>query len=181
MEAETKSRMQAALEHFKRELSNLRTGRANPHILDGVMVEAYGTQMRLRDLANVTTPEPRQILITPYDGQVAGAISKGIEKANLNLQPRLEGNIVRILIPPLDEAARKEIVKQGKKKAEDAKVALREIRRRQNESVRKQKADGEITEDIQKKTEKQIQELTDTFCKEIDTLFDIKEKEIMTV
>lgn len=178
---QTKSKMQASVEHFKQELKNLRTGRANPAILDGVMVEVYGTQMRLKELANVSAPEPRQLLVSPFDPQTASAISKGIEKANLNLLPILEGGVVRINIPPMDESTRKEMVKIGKKKAEEAKVTIREIRRKNNELVRKQKADGEITEDIMKKQEKMIQDFTDQYCKEIDDLMGAKEKEIMTV
>lgn len=176
-----KSKMQAGVEHFKQELKNLRTNRANPAILDGVMVEVYGATMRLKELANVTAPEARQLLISPFDPQTAGPIAKGIERANLNLQPIVDGHSVRINIPPMDEAMRKEIVKLGKKKAEDAKVVIREIRRKHNEIIRKQKADSEVTEDVMKKTEKAIQELTDQFCREIDELFAAKEKEILTV
>jgi len=178
---QTKSKMQAALDHFKTELKNLRTNRANPSMFEGVSVEVYGTHMRIKELASISAPESRQILITPFDPQTASAISKGIEKANLNLQPILEGHIVRINVPPMDEAVRKEIVKQGKKKAEDAKIVIREIRRKNNELIRKMKADGDMTEDVMKKDEKIIQELTDKFCKEIDDLFAVKEKEIMTV
>ena len=178
---QTKSKMQAALDHFKSELKNLRTNRANPSMFEGISVDVYGTHMRIKELASITTPESRQILITPFDPQTASAISKGIEKANLNLQPILEGHIVRINVPPMDEAVRKEIVKQGKKKAEDAKIVIREIRRKNNELIRKMKADGDMTEDVMKKDEKIIQELTDKFCKEIDDLFAVKEKEIMTV
>src|SRR3990170_6650456 len=178
---QTKSKMQAALDHFKTELKNLRTNRANPSMFEGVSVEVYGTHMRIKELASITAPESRQILITPFDPKTASEISKGIEKANLNLQPILEGHIVRINVPPMDEAVRKEIVKQGKKKAEDAKIVIREIRRKNNELIRKMKADGDVTEDVMKKDEKIIQELTDKFCKEIDDLFAMKEKEIMTV
>ncbi len=178
---QTKTKMLAALEHFKQELKNLRTGRANPSVLDHVHAEVYGSQMRIKELANVTAPEARMLLVTPFDPQTAGAICKGIEKANLNLRPILDGHVVRIPIPPMDETVRKEMVKQGKKKAEEAKVAVREIRRKQNEVVRKQKADGEITEDLVKKFEKTIQEYTDQYCKEADDLMNAKEKEIMTV
>ena len=178
---QTKSKMQAALDHFKTELKNLRTNRANPSMFEGVSVEVYGTHMRIKELASISAPESRQILITPFDPQTASAISKGIEKANLNLQPLLEGHMVRIHVPPMDEAVRKEIVKQGKKKAEDAKIVILEIRRKNNELIRKMKTDGDVTEDVMKKDEKIIQELTDKFCKEIDDLFAMKEKEIMTV
>ncbi|MBS0620703.1 MAG: ribosome recycling factor [Verrucomicrobia bacterium] len=178
---ETKKKMHAALEHFKTELKNLRTSRANPGMLDGVLVDVYGAQMRIKELANVTTPESRQLLVSPFDPQTASAIAKGIEKANLNLQPILEGQSIRINVPPMDEAMRKQIVKQGKQKAEDAKIAIRDIRRKNNELVRKAKADGLITEDMMKKEEKGIQDLTDKCCKEVDDLFTAKEKEIMTV
>jgi ribosome recycling factor len=178
---QTKQKMQQAVEHFKQELKNLRTNRANPGILDSVVVEAWGSQMRLKELATVTAPESRQLLVTPFDPQTTSAIGKGIEKANLNLQPIVEGNVVRINIPPMDENTRKEIVKQGKKKAEDAKVTIREIRRKNNELARKEKTDGIMTEDVMKKTEKTIQEYTDKFCREIDDLFSAKEKEILTV
>jgi ribosome recycling factor len=178
---EAKTKMQAAVDHFKSELKNLRSNRANPGILDGVMVEVYGANMRIKELANVTVPESRQLLISPFDPKSAGAIAKGIEKANLNLQPIVEGHVIRINIPPMDESMRKQIVKQGKQKAEDTKIIIREVRRKNNEAVRKQKADGMITEDAMKKEEKTIQELTDKFCKEVDDLFTAKEKEIMTV
>ncbi len=178
---QTKEKMQAALEHFKTELKSLRTNRANPAMLDSVSVEVYGTHMRIKELANVNVPEPRMIMITPFDPQTAAAIVKGIEKANLNLQPIHEGPVIRINVPPMDESVRKQIVKQGKQKAEDSKIVIRDIRRKNNELARKQKTDGIITEDIMKKEEKGIQELTDKFCKEIDDLFTAKEKEIMTV
>jgi ribosome recycling factor len=178
---QTQSKMQATLEHFKSELKSLRTNRANPAILDGVIVDVYGSQMRIKELANVTVPEPRQLLISPFDPQTSAAIAKGIEKANLNVQPIVEGQVIRIHIPPMDESMRKQIVKQGKQKAEDTKVIIRDIRRKNNELIRKQKADGIVTEDVMKKEEKGIQELTDKFCKEIDDIFTAKEKEIMTV
>lgn len=178
---DTKKKMMASVEHFKQELKGLRSNRANPAMLEGVTVEVYGSHMRIKELASISVPEPRQLLVSPFDPQTAGPISKGIEKANLNLQPILEGHLIRINVPPMDEAMRKEIVKQGKKKAEDSKVVIRDIRRKGNEQVRKQKADGLITEDMMKKGEKVIQEYTDKFCKEIDDLFGQKEKELMTV
>lgn len=178
---DTKAKMNESIEHFKKELNHLRSGRANPGMFDAVLIEVYGTQMRMKELATITSPEPRQILITPFDPQTAGPIAKSIEKANLNVQPMLEGHIIRINIPPMDENMRKEIVKQGKKKAEDAKVVIREHRRKGNDLVKKQKADGDLTEDDVKKVEKTIQELTDKFCKQIDELFAVKEKEILTV
>ncbi len=178
---EAKTKMQASVDHFKTDLKNLRSNRANPGVLDGVLVEVYGAMMRIKELASISAPESRQLLISPFDPKTAAAIAKGIEKANLNLQPIVEGHVIRINIPPMDEAMRKQIVKQGKQKAEETKIVIREIRRKYNETIRKQKADSVITEDIMKKEEKTIQELTDKFCKEIDDLFTAKEKEIMTV
>jgi ribosome recycling factor len=178
---QTKTKMRATVDHFKQELKGLRSNRANPAMVENVIVEVYGSQMRIKELANVSAPESRQLLISPFDPQTAGAIAKGIEKANINLQPIVEGQTIRINIPPMDESMRKEIVKQAKKKAEDSKVVVREIRRKSNEQVRKEKADAVITEDMMKKAEKTIQELTDQFCKEIDDTFTQKEREIMTV
>src|SRR5579863_224878 len=106
---QTKVKMQATLDHFKTTLKSLRTNRASPGMLDNVLVEAYGgASMRIKELANVTTPEPRQLLISPFDPQTAGAIAKGIERANLNLQPLVEGQIIRINVPPMDESMRKQ-------------------------------------------------------------------------
>jgi len=178
MENEVKAKMQAALDHFKQELKNLRTNRANPGVVEGVTVEVYGTQMKIKELANITTPEPRQILITPFDPQTAAPIAKGIEKANLNLQPVLDKHVIRIHVAPMDQAMRQEIVKQGKKKAEDAKIVIREIRRKTNDAI---KASKDLTEDEAKRLEKSTQELTDKFCKQIDELFSAKEKEILAV
>ncbi len=180
-EDEVKTKMQATLEHFKQELKNLRTNRANPGVVEGVSIEVYGSHMRVKELANITTPEARQILITPFDPQTAAAIAKGIEKANLNLQPVLEGHAIRINVPPMDQSMRQTIVKQGKEKAENAKIAIRDIRRKSNDSIKQKKSSGDLTEDMVKKLEKVIQELTDKFCKQIDDLFSAKEKEIMAV
>jgi len=178
---QTKEKMQSTLEHFKTELRNLRSNRAHPGMVEGVVVEAYGSPMRLKELANITTPESRQILISPFDPQTADAIVKGIDKANINLRAMREGSVIRINVPPMDQAMRQEIVKQGKKKAEDTKIIIREIRRKNNDLVRKQKAEGILTEDVMKKTEKTIQELTDQYCRQIDDLFAAKEKEILAV
>ncbi|GAB4191711.1 MAG: ribosome recycling factor [Simkaniaceae bacterium] len=178
---ETKNKMQAALDFFLKDLRGLRTGRPNPAMIENVMVEAYGTEMRLKDLATIAVSEPRQLLVTPFDANTAGPIAKGIESANLNLQPQAEGNIIRIPFPPLNEQTRKDLVKQAKKKGEDAKISIRNIRREGNDTLKKLKTSGEITEDMQKKMEKKIQENTDKFCKEIDEFVTKKEKEIMEV
>ncbi|MGR3973726.1 MAG: ribosome recycling factor [Candidatus Rhabdochlamydia sp.] len=180
-ENEVKAKMQVTLDHFKQELKNLRTNRANPGVVEGVSVEVYGAQMKVKELAQITTPESRQILITPFDPQTCGPIAKGIEKANLNLQPVVEANMIRIHVPPMDQSVRQEIVKQGKKKAEEAKISIRDIRRKSNDVLKEQKAAGDMTEDLMKKLEKLTQELTDQFCKQVDDLFSAKEKEILAV
>ncbi len=178
---QAKTKMTAVIEHLKHELKSIRTGRANPALLDSVTVEVYGSQMRLKDVATVTAPEPRQLVLTPFDGQTAGAISKSIEKANLGLLPILDGKIVRINIPPMDQARRKEMIALCHKKREECKIGIRNVRRDCNEVIRKQKADGNITEDVMKKLEKNIQELTDKYCKEADDLTEKKEKEVSTI
>ena len=176
-----KKEMNSAIDYFRDDLKNIRTSRANPAILDNLQIDVYGTKMRLRDVANVTVPETRQLLITPYDANNVNAIAKGIEAANLNLQPTVDGNVVRISIPPMDEQIRKEMSKKCREKSENAKVKVREIRRKFNEQVRKQKQDGDIPEDIMKKEEKMIQEMTDRFCKDVDCLCSEKEKEVLEV
>lgn len=173
--------MNAALEHLKNELKSVRTGRANTAMLDGVHVEVYGTMVRLKDIATVNSPEPRQLLVTPFDRQNANVINKAIEKANLGVQPRVDGHAIRISIPPMDEGRRKEMVKLCHKYTEDAKITVRNIRRDSNEAVRKDHKDGNIPEDVMKKLEKQIQDLTDSSCRDADNICAAKEKEVMTI
>lgn len=178
VKSQTEQSMEDTLDHFAKELSNLRSGRASPSLLDGVEVEVYGSKMRIRDLANITTPEARQLLITPFDPQTAGPIAKGIEKANLGLQAVKEEGIVRVPIPQMDEQTRRDTAKFAKKKAEDAKVAIRESRRRGNEQI---DGDKDLTEDDKRREKKNIQDLTDSYCKKVDDMYTNKEKEIMQV
>ncbi len=178
---ETEKKMQGALDHLKTDLKGLRTGRANPSALETVFVEVYGAQMRIQDVATISVPEPRQLLISPFDAQNVHAIAKGVEAANLNLQPVVDGNVVRIKIPEMDQSVRQDMVKQAKRKCEEAKISIRNARRDGNEQVKKQKADGDIPEDVMKKLEKKIQELTDKYCKDADSLTEEKEKEILTL
>ncbi len=178
---QTKTKMAAAIEHYKNDLKNIRTGRANPGMVDHIMVEVYGSPMRLKDIASITVPESRQLLITPFDHQHASTIGKAIDKANTGFTAIVDGSSVRIKIPPMTEELRKKMVKICHDEREKAKITIRNIRRDANELVRKQKADGEIAEDMMKKLEKAIQELTDKSCKEADDLADKKEKEISTI
>ena len=180
-EQQVKTAMQAALDHLKAELKTLRTGRANASILDKVHVEIYGSHMALKALANINVPEARQIVVTPFDHTNINAISKAIEHANLGVNPMVDGKVIRINVPPMDEAIRKQIAKQCKEYGEKTKVSLRDVRRKFNDLARKQKADGLIPEDQMKKAEKLIQDLTDKFCKDADTACAEKEKEIMTI
>jgi ribosome recycling factor len=181
VDSQVKAAMQAAVDHLKQELKSLRTGRANASILDKVHVEIYGSHTPLKALATISVPEARQILVTPFDHSNVNAISKGIEAAKLGVNPMVDGKVVRINIPPMDEAIRKQFAKQCKDLGEKSKIVLRDIRRKFNELVRKMKADGLIPEDQMKKNEKTIQELTDKFCKDVDVVCAEKEKEIMTV
>ena len=181
VDSQVKAAMQAAVDHLKSELKTLRTGRANAAILDKVHVDLYGSHMPLKSLANITVPEARQIVVTPFDHQNINAIAKAIESANLGVNPMVDGKVVRINVPPMDEQVRKQMAKQCKEHGEKTKVSLRDVRRKFNELVRKQKTDGIIPEDQMKKTEKTIQELTDKFCKDVDATCAEKEKEIMTI
>ncbi len=176
---EAKTKMDAAIEHVRTEMKGIRSGKADPGLVDGVSVEIYGAQMRLRDVANVTTPEPRQLLITPYDATSTAAIGKAIEKAGLNLRPVVEANCVRINIPPMDGERRQEMVKLSKKRCEDGKIVIRNIRRDCNDQIKKQKTDGLLAEDQVKKLEKEIQDLTDKYCKDLDEIAKKKEQEIL--
>lgn len=181
IEPQVKSSMQATVDHLKTELKTLRTGRANAAILDKVHVEIYGSHMPLKSLANINVPEPRQIVVTPFDHTNLNAIAKAIEAANLGVNPMVDGKVIRVNVPPMDQNVRKQMAKQCKEHGEKTKVSLRDVRRKFNDLVRKQKADGIIAEDQMKKSEKIIQDLTDKFCKEVDTICAEKEKEIMTV
>ena len=142
IEKQVKAAMQAAIDHLKQELKSLRTGRANSAMLDKVTVEVYGSHMRLKELANISVPEARQILVTPFDFSNAHAIKKGIEAANLGVNPMVDGKVIRINIPPMDEAVRKQIAKQCKELGEKSKIVMREVRRKYNDLIKKQKADG---------------------------------------
>ena len=181
IEKEVKAEMEQSIEHLNKELKSLRTSKANPAVLDSVRVEVYGASMRLKDVANVTAPEARQLLVSPFDANNAGAIANAINNANLSLQAVSDGGMVRINIPPMDESIRKNTAKQCKKKGEEAKVSIRETRRKFNDKVRKLKTDGDIAEDQMKRDEKIIQENTDLFCKQIDDLCAQKEKEILEI
>ncbi|MBS0585931.1 MAG: ribosome recycling factor [Verrucomicrobia bacterium] len=177
---DVKNKMKQAIEHLKGEFKNLRTNRVNPQMLDSLKVEVYGSPTPLKSLASVSVQD-RQLIITPFDPSTAGAIVKAIQQSNLNLNGIQERNTVRVPVPPLSEELRKDIAKQAKQQGEKGKVAIRDIRQKGNDLARKQKTDGTLAEDEQKKLEKKIQDLTDEFCKEVEKLTQEKEKEILTV
>ncbi|SEF45245.1 ribosome recycling factor [Caloramator fervidus] len=173
-------KMKKTLEVLKHELQSLKAGRANPAMLDKITVDYYGTPTHISALATITVPEPRMLLIQPWDKNVVKNIEKAIQKSDLGVNPISDGNVVRIVLPELTEETRKNLVKVVKKQGEDAKVAIRSIRRDANEKVKALKKEG-ISEDEIKRAEDEIQKLTDNFIKEIDKLVEAKEKEIMTV
>lgn len=176
-----KAKMLAALEHLKNELKGIRTGRANTSMVEGVMVSVYGTEMRLKELASLTCPDSKTVLITPFDPTNASAIGKAIEKADIGFRPIVDAHSVRISVPQMDANVRKEMIKVCQKKLEEAKVSIRIIRRDANDQARKLKGTGEMPEDVLKKTEKTVQECTDKYCKEADDLALKKEQEISTL
>ena len=177
--AETK--MDKALVALNNDFAAIRAGRANPAILDKVTVEYYGAATPIAQVGTISVPEPRTIVIQPWDGSILGEVEKAILKSDVGITPNNDGRCIRLNFPPLTEERRKELAKSISKRGEDAKVTVRGIRRDAIEGFKKQKKDGEITEDDLKGLENDIQKLTDKFVKEIDTIVANKEKEIMEV
>lgn len=178
---ETKQKMEQAVQAFSKNLATVRAGRANPAILDNITVEYYGAYTPLNQLANVTAPEPRLLVITPYDKTAVGDIEKAILKADLGLTPSNDGDLIRINIPALTEERRKELVKVVNKYTEEARVQVRNIRRDANDQYRKAEKDGELTEDELRASEDEVQKQTDRHVEELETLAKNKEDEIMEV
>lgn len=177
----TKERMNKTIAVLKTELNGLRAGRANPQVLDRVLVDYYGTQTPISQLGNLSTPEPRILAIAPWDAKSIPAIEKAIQKSDVGINPTNDGKVIRLVFPQLTEERRKDLVKTVRKKGEDSKVAIRSIRRDAIEQIKKDKKDSVITEDDQKKLEERIQKLTDELIKEIDAILAAKEKEILAV
>lgn len=178
---DVKLKMKAAIEHFKGELRNIRTGRASPGMIEHVLVDVYGSPVQLRTIASISCPDARQLLISPFDPKQAGVIGKAIEKANLGLTPFVDGTVVRIKIPPMTQETRKKMVEICKDEKEKAKVSVRTVRRDANTHAKKEKTDGLLAEDLFNKIEKEIQKLTDENCLEIDKISEKKEQEISTI
>ncbi|MBQ1749130.1 MAG: ribosome recycling factor [Lachnospiraceae bacterium] len=179
--ADDKARMQKSLDNLRDELNSIRAGRANPHVLDKVMVNYYGADTPLQQVANVTVPEPRMIQIQPWEPSLLKDIEKAIMISDVGINPTNDGKVIRLVFPDLTEEHRKELAKDIKKKGEDAKVAIRNIRRDANDQLKKALKASEISEDEEKDQEDEVQKMTDEFIKKIDSMIDDKSKEIMTV
>ena len=178
---ECEAKADKTIENFKRNLSSIRTGRASTSLLDRVSVDYYGTPTPVNQVANVSAPEPRLITISPWERTMLGEIEKAILKSDLGLNPNNDGTTIRLEIPQLTEERRKELSKKVGKEAEDAKVAVRNIRRDSNDAVKKSEKKKEITEDDSKEAQTKIQKITDAKIKQIDEIKDKKEKEVMEV
>ncbi|MFU8795221.1 MAG: ribosome recycling factor [Dethiobacteria bacterium] len=178
---ETEERMDKVIAAFQRELATLRAGRATPSLLDRIEVDYYGTATPLNQLAGVSAPEPRLLVIQPWDKQSLGEIEKAILKSDLGLTPNNDGNVIRLAIPQLTEERRKELVKFVRKKAEESKVSIRNIRRDSNDEVKQLEKSSDITKDDRRRGQDQIQEITDKKITEIDEILERKEKEMMEV
>ncbi|MDO8349261.1 MAG: ribosome recycling factor [Planctomycetota bacterium] len=179
---ECEDKMQKSEEHVVIEFNGVRTGKASPALIENIMVEVYGgSHMRIRELAGITTPESRQLLVQPWDQSTLVAIEKAIQKANIGLNPSSQGRSLRIMIPELSTEQREKFVKAVRHMAETGRVAIRQIRRDAIEHLKKEEKGGKITEDDLKDGEKEVQTLTDKFSKKIDEHLDHKEKEIMKV
>lgn len=179
--ATTKDRMDKAVQALSRELATIRAGRANASLLDRITVDYYGAPTPVNQLAGISVPEARLLVIQPYDKTVLGEIEKAIQKSDLGLNPTNDGSILRIAIPALTEERRKELVKQVKKEAEESKVAVRNIRRDGNDELKKLEKNHVITEDEHRSYGEDIQKLTDSHIQKIDEVAKEKEKEIMSV
>ena len=181
LKRKTNDRMNRTIEVLKRDFAAIRTGRASLALLDGITVNYYDTPTPLQQLASLSIPESRQIAIQPWDPKIIGDIEKAILKSALGLTPMNDGKIIRINIPSLTEERRKQLVKTVRKKAEEAKVAIRNIRRDTNEELKKSEKEKHISEDIVKKLFEEIQKITDSFIAKVDEVLGNKEKEIMEV
>lgn len=174
-------KMQKAMEVLRKDYSTLRAGRATPALLDKITVDYYGTPTPVNQIGNISVPEPRMIVIQPWEKKVLSLIEKAIMKSDLGLTPNSDGSVIRLIIPQLTQERRIELVKIVHKKAEDSRVAVRNLRRDANEAFKKLEKDKVISEDETKKAQEDVQKLTDKYTKEIDQIMTLKEKEIMEV
>jgi ribosome recycling factor len=178
---EATKKMKKAVGATQEEFGHIRTGRASPHLLDRIHIDYYGAPTPLNQIAGISVPEARMMVISPYDKSSLSAIEKAIQQSDLGVNPNNDGSIIRLNFPPLTEERRKILIKQVKERAEDGKIAVRNVRRHAKDEMEKMKKDGEISEDELKRSEKELQKLTDHYVEEIDTMFGHKEKELLEV
>jgi len=178
---ETEDKMDKALQFLQQELAGLRTGKAHPSLVDTITVDYYGTPTRLRDIANISTPEPRLIVIKAFDPSSLGLIEKAIIAANIGITPMNDGRLIRVPIPELSEERRKEMVKMAGRTTEEQRVAIRNIRRDANDQIKSSQKNGDITEDERDSALEDVQKSTDKHIKKMDELLATKEKDIMEV
>lgn len=179
--AELEEKMKKSVESLRRELSGIRTGKATTNLLDGIKVEYYGNQTALNQVASLSVPEHRLIVIQPWEKKMIDEISKAILKSNLGLNPVNDGNVIRLAVPPLTEERRKDLVKLVKRFGEESKVALRNVRREANEQLLKAEKDKQISEDDRRKSQETVQKITDKFIQEVDKVLEAKEAEVLEV
>ena len=178
---EFSKKMDRTLDYLGEEFDAVRAGRANPRVLDRITVEYYGSETPLNGVATISSPDARTLVIQPWDGKLLKDIQKAIQTSDLGINPQNDGRVIRLVFPQLTEERRKDLIKQVKKYAEEAKVALRNIRRDGMDYVKKLKKNSEITEDDQKKGEKDLQDLLDQYIKKVDSALAAKEKELMAI
>ena len=177
---DAQERMEKSLVHLDTELGKVRTGKANTKMLESIRVDNYGMSSPINQIASVNTPDPRTIVITPWDKKMIPIIEKAIMAANIGLNPDNNGDIIRLNVPPLTEDRRKDLVKQAKKEGEDAKISIRNARRDVIEELKKMKKDG-LSEDLEKDAEEKVQKLTDKSIRRVDEIMEKKEKDILTI
>ncbi len=179
--SEFSRKMDRTLEHLGEDFDAVRAGRANPKVLDRISVEYYGSETPLNGVATISSPDARTLVITPWDTKLLKEIQKAIQISDLGINPQNDGRVIRLVFPQLTEERRKDLSKQVKRYAEDAKVAMRNIRRDGMDYVKKLKKNGEITEDDQKKAEKDLQDMLDKYIKKVDAALAAKDKELMSI
>jgi ribosome recycling factor len=177
----TEEAMEKATHHLQHEMSTVRTGKASPTLVEHIDVEAYGSQMKLKQLALITTPEPRLLVVQPFDASTVKDVEKALKESKLGIQPLVDGKLIRLPIPELSEERRRDLVKSLKQMAEEARVRVRTNRRHAIDEAKKLKAAGELTEDGLRDAEADVQKLTDKYVKSIDEHFERKEAEVMKV
>lgn len=177
---DTRNKMEKSIAHLENELIKIRAGKANPHMLDGIMISYYGVQTPLNQVSNIGTPDPRTLAIQPWDRSMIETIEKAIMQANIGLNPVNNGEVIRINVPPLTEERRIDLVKQVKNEGENTKIGIRSARRDANEELKKMKKEG-LAEDAERSAQDEVQKLTDEFIEQIDKILEAKEKDIMTI